>query len=280
MDIRMNFRPMIASLAAGALAFGLAFQTHAGNIFVTGHDSDEHANAGYMGAGLDYLLFGAAATPAQRAGKSIALLDNSGGSSAISALLGSGWGTATLFDTDSDFSAAFSGFDAIMTASGNSSSLNSALIGASSSFASFFNGGGSLYINTDEGFGQNWYDFVPSFGTAVNNSISETGVFAPTAAGLAIGLTDPIVDADPTHSFYDGVDTGLFTIFEVTDSLLRFGSDNGKPVAFGARNLGIGGGGFTGGGPSIPEPGTLVLVGVALLGWAGARNLRRRDSQS
>ncbi|GEM_PF-5058227 len=266
-----------AGVIAAMLALGFAFPVHAGNIFITGHDSDEHNNSAYMAAGLDYTLFGTASTAAARAGKSVAYIGVNR-SSTPSGIASAGYSPTFFSATAAGIGGALSGgFDAVMVGSGSTPAAAANLASAASAFATYFNGGGSLYVNTDEGFGQSWYDFVPSFGTAVNNTISVSGVFAPTAAGLAIGLTDPVVDRDITHSFYDGIDTSLFTVFEVTDSLARFGADNGKPVAFGARNLGIGGGGFTGGGtPSVPEPATLVLIGVALLGWTAARRLRRR----
>ncbi|MBI2093734.1 MAG: PEP-CTERM sorting domain-containing protein [Candidatus Omnitrophica bacterium] len=249
---------------------------YAGDLFVTGHDSDEHANEDYMSAGLDFLLFGAAATPADRAGKTIALLDNSGGSSAVTALNGVGW-SATLLDTDLDFSSAFdvNAYDAIMTASGGSNTLRTQLVGATPSFTSYFNAGGALYINTDQGIGQSWYDFVPQFGTTTNNTISISGAFSPTAAGLGIGLTDPIVDADITHSFYTGVDTSLFTIFEVTDPQFFQDPEHPLPVAFGTRNVRIGDGGFVAGDPVIPEPTSLLLFGLGTLSAVGVRRRRK-----
>jgi hypothetical protein len=243
----------------------------AGNLFVTGHDSDEHANGPYMSAGLDFLLFGTASTPAARAGKTIAVLDDSGGGSAVSALNSLGW-SATLYDTDANFSAAFSA-NAIMTASGPSSNLRSALLSATTDLTNYFNAGGSLYINTDQGGGQSWYDFVPNFGTTLNNTISISGAFTPTAAGLGIGLTNAIVDADITHSFYTGVNTSLFTVFENTDPQFFTSPGHPLPVAFGARNIGITGqgpgGGFTGG--QVPEPSTILLLASGLAGLAAWR---------
>lgn len=263
-------------LIAMALVGGLSFSAHAGNIFITGHDSDEHNNSGYMAAGLDYLLFGSASNSTSRSGKTVAYIGTDL-SSTPSGIGSAGYSTPSFFAaTPTGIASALTGgFDAVMVGSGGGSTDAANLAAAATAFATYFNGGGSLYINTDEGFGQTWYNFVPSFGTAVNNSISAVGVFAPTAAGSAIGLTDPIVDADITHSFYDGIDTSLFTVFEVTDSVSSFGTNNGKPVAFGLRAGTIGDGGFVGGEGTVPEPGPLLLVGAGLLGWAATRRMRR-----
>ncbi len=229
-----------------------------------------------MAAGLDYLLFGSASNSTSRSGKTVAYIGTDL-SSTPSGIGSAGYSTPSFFAaTPTGIASALTGgFDAVMVGSGGGSTDAANLAAAATAFATYFNGGGSLYINTDEGFGQTWYNFVPSFGTAVNNSISAVGVFAPTAAGSAIGLTDPIVDADITHSFYDGIDTSLFTVFEVTDSVSSFGTNNGKPVAFGLRAGTIGDGGFVGGEGTVPEPGPLLLVGAGLLGWAATRRMRR-----
>jgi large repetitive protein len=228
----------------------------AGGLFVTGHDSDEHANGPLMTAGLDYLFFDSASTEDARGGITVAVLDDSGGSSAVSALNALGW-SATLFDTDADFSQAFT-FDAIVVASGNSTNLHNALMANEQNFADFINGGGKLYINTDENFGQTWFDFVPDFGDAVNNTISVSGAFSPTTEGLSIGLTDPIVDLNPTHSYFTGVDESIFTVFEVTDP--EYFEDT-IPVSFGSNNLTIGDGGFQTGSTFVVAEFTVFLEG-------------------
>ena len=206
-----------------------------GGIFVTGHDSDEHENGEYMSAGLDFLLFGQASDNAGRAGKTIAIIGD-GSDGFVSVLEAQGWTVIYYQDGDANILDAFNA-DAILVESGNDASLQAQLLALKDNFTDYINNGGSLYINTDEGGGQAWYDFVPNFGTALNNSISAQGAFGVTADGLVIGLTEAIVDADITHSYFEGVDVNLFTVFETFD-------DNGLPVAFGSRNIIIGDGGF------------------------------------
>jgi hypothetical protein len=261
--------------AASAIAVSLmlsAGSANAGALFVTGHDSDEHNNGAYMAAGLDFLMFGTASTSGPRSGKSIAYIGTDQGA-VPSNLSGTGYSSVTYVDADnsSAITTALSGsYDAIMIGSGGNSSHRNNLFANAANFTSYFNNDGALYINTDEGFGQTWYDFVPTFGTTTNNTISTSGVFDPTAEGLAIGLTNPIVDADITHSYYTGVNETLFTVFERQDPAFWSGSNN--PVAFGATDLVIGGGGEF---ESVSEPGSLALVGIGIAGFAAIRRRRK-----
>ncbi len=240
-----------------------------GSIFITGHDSDEHENYEYDSAGLDYLLFGGAADVTARAGKTVALLHNGpnldGGTTVaeyISEIQADEGYNVSFFDlANSSWTDVFAaGFDVIMVASiedyaGDdptpaddilAQASRDALFGAKEQFADYINAGGGLFIHTDGGFGQTFYDFVPNFGTTINNTIDIAGIFTPTAAGAGIGLTEAIVDSDVTHSFYTGIDTGLFTVFETTEAFTGTDSNNdpvtiegGQPVAFGARGIGI-----------------------------------------
>jgi len=263
----MNLKQKLLTVLVGA---SVSMGAQAGNIFITGHDSDEHSNGAYMSAGLDFLLFGTA--QAGNRGKNVAYIDTFGGGSA-SALTGS-YNVTNFSATAAGINSALTGgFDAVLVGSGNSGSANTALLGATGLFTSYFNGGGSLYINTDEGFGQNWFNFVPSFGTTVANSISTSGIFAPTAQGAVIGLTQAIVDADITHNYFTGV-SSLFTIFEVTEQNTS-GVPVGQTVALGLRDGVISSSGFASSGNAVPEPATLALMG---LGFAGLAMIRRRKT--
>lgn len=245
---------------------------NAGALFVTGHDSDEHNNGAYMAAGLDFLMFGTASTAAARAGKNIAYIGTDL-SFTPSNLSGTGYSSVTYVDADNSSAIATAlaaGYDAIMIGSGGNSTHRTNLVANTSAFTTYFNNDGGLYINTDENFGQTWYDFVPSFGTTTNNTISTSGAFEPTTEGLAIGLTNAIVDADITHSYYTGVNETLFTIFERQDPAF-FGGDN-NPVAFGSTDLTIGGGGEF---EAVPEPGSLAVIAIGITGIAALRRRRK-----
>jgi T1SS-143 domain-containing protein len=223
-----------------------------GAIFVTGHDSDEHNNGAYQTAGLDYLVFGHAATGgeiAERTNVKIAYLAVN--ESDANELAGFGWTDVTVIADPADFGNAFTGgYDIIIVGSGDvqgdseADAAHDALIALTSQFAAFINAGGGLYIHTDEEFGQEWFNFVPNFGTVIANSISDVGIFAPTADGAAIGLTEDIVDEDITHNYFTDI-PAFFTVFEQTD---QNDSDVpvGQPVAFGARGIRIEDGEFVG----------------------------------
>ncbi len=255
----------LKTIVAASILAAVSQQAEAGFLFVTGHDTDDHANGDYQRAGLDFLSFGTIASGAQiaqRATISVGYLGNGDGSTFGEAT--SGYTDRTFIDLDVagweniafGITAGVNNFDILIIGSGLdfvSAAGSTALNAQAAGFASYFNNDGGLYVNTDQGLGQPFYNFLPTFG-ASNNSISAVGTFTATPAGLAIGLTEAIVDADITHSFYNGVDTSIFTIFETYDS-----EPGNPPVAIGLRNAVIGGGGF---GTSVPEPGS-ALAGVA-----------------
>ena len=155
-----------------------------------------------------------------------------------SELAGLGWADVTVITDPADFGAAFTGgYDIIMVGSGGDDERRDALFDLKAEFETFVNNGGGLFIHTDQGFGQSWYDFAPQFGTTQNNTIGDSGIFTVTPEGTAIGLTEGIVDADITHSFYTDLNP-VFTIFELTDEN-DFDVPVGLPVAFGARGITI-----------------------------------------
>ena len=264
-----------ASAVAAVLCLGAA-QAEAGSIFITGHDSDEHNNQGYMSAGLDFLMFGQAGAPAStvdRATKTVAYIRTDLGS-APSGIAAAGY-SVTTFNASADISAVFGGgFDAIMVGSGGNGTHNTELVSHTADFTSYFNAGGSLYVNTDEGFGQSWFDFVPEFGTTTNNTISTSGAFTPTADGIDIGLSEALVDAHPTHSYFTGVDTNIFTVFETTDPASSAFPGQTFTVAFGASDITINEGGeFEN---SIPEPAAMAIFGLGLAGMTLLGRRRRK----
>jgi RHS repeat-associated protein len=216
-----------------------------GSLFVTGHDSDDHSNGAYQRAGLDFVTFGqTASTPdevAARAQVKVGFLGNSDGSSRGAAA--SGYTNRTFIDLDNANWAdtAFDGtFEILIIGSGGdfvNSTGSTRLNAEAARFADYFNAGGGIYVNTDAGgtsIGQNFYSFLPTFG-ATRAALGGTGVYTATPEGLLIGLTEPVVDSDPTHTEYQNVDTTIFRVFETHNQ-------TGDAVAIGLF------GGFIGGG--------------------------------
>ncbi len=274
----MNPVRLLALIAGLALASSVTSIAHAqGGLFITGHDSDDHGNGAYQRAGLDYLFFGALANGAQAATRSTFKVGFLGTSNAsASGAIASGYTNRTFINIGTSLATAFTGgYDALIIGTGADyvSSTGSGLLNsAAANFATYFNAGGRLYVNSEQGIGQSFYNFLPPFGVSVGSSISNSGVFTATAAGLLIGLTEAIVDADITHTTFSGVNQNLFTIFETYDV-------DGSAVAIGLRNgsiIGGGGpgGGFVGGITPVPEPSTYGMMGALAL--VGATWMRRR----
>jgi len=170
-----------------------------------------------------------------------------------------------------------SGFDVLIIGTGfdylsqnGSDEINS----KSTEFATYFNNGGNLLVFSDQGIGQSFYDFIPSFGTTTNNSIDNSGVFSPTLDGVAIGLTESIVDADITHSIFTNVDSNTFKTLEIADSSALFDSLNGEAVAIGLFNGKIDvDDGFV---SAVPAPAAVWLFGSGLLGLASVLGRRKK----
>ena len=245
---------MLVRLLPLALLLGLASPAGAGGLFVSGHDADAFAAWGraYLSAGLDYLAFGRAATgPEERARVRVAYVMQ-GWPNVVALLDRDGW-DATFVEMGNyvdregtrvppgSWETVFDGgFDVIMTGLGGDGGAKyrngldpawrrAEYVARKQRFAAFVAGGGGLYVSDPHLFGPSWYDFVPHFeGIASHQRTARYGTTRATSEGIAIGLTQEVVDRSHVHSQFSGLVPGRFTVFEVDEA-------TGNPVAFGRR---------------------------------------------
>lgn len=213
-----------------------------GRVFITGHDADFHRNVEFISAGLNYLTLGHSPSGAELpicAGARIAFLGNN----PPPALAFARYPSATFIDLDNANweTLAFEGlhYDILIVGTFDyyvSGTGSTALNQRRSRFDEYFNKGGGIFAMSEFGHGPTYYDFLPAFGTAMERNIGGvSGRFTATPPGLAIGLTEDIVDRDLTHTeFLDLSD--VFQVFET------FNDDN-QAISIGA-NAAIEDGGF------------------------------------
>ena len=210
------------TLLTTAMAIGVTMSAQAGNMIVTGHDVDEHSASSYFDWGMNYLMTGDgtgfAADNTLEASISVAFLGNTNRPGQ------NGGYNVDFYDLDSaTWTDAFSGgYDVIVIGSGQftvTTAGSASLNGQSAAFESYFNNGGNLFVNTEQGAGASFYDFLPAFGATQNASLPGCSSGAPdcmraTAEGAAVGMSDAIInEANITHTRFLNVDPA-FTVLE------------------------------------------------------------------
>lgn len=278
----------------GAVFALCALSANAGNIIITGHDTDDHGASAFMNWALTALVNngnGSNVPSTSVTGPKIAYLGNS--SPNLQSYFGV-YDTFTFYDLDNaNWTNAFTDGNTVLVIGSGADFVNStgsaALNARQASFISFFNAGGSILVNTEQGLGQSFYGFIPSFGGTIANSLpgctDESGngsCMNVTAQGTARGHTiSHIVNADITHTRFTTVSSSFETLSTYVNN---GGAGNGSAITialFGGQASG--GSGGSGGGftptpdPSdpnaVPEPATFATLGAGL---AAVALLRRR----
>lgn len=260
----------VLSLAA-AISFLAASQAFAGNIVLTGHDNDYHYYYGDTSAGgpgpalLAELAF-------VRNGSSLPVLTFDDGSELTSTLTALGISYTNVNPSSSLSASLFdpTQYSAMVVASnvncGGCDNTNADLANIatqSAAIASFFNAGGGI-LGLAGASDTNAYAYVPEAATNAGGSPPNSG-YVQTAAGATLGL--PPVNGDPTHNFFNEPGTGgLASAYVVTERLTNAVTGTPETIALANGKITCTGSSCTigGSGTSVPEPGSLVLLGTAI----------------
>ena len=270
---------------------GFSGSLQAGNIIMTGHDVLLHSGQrGFDAAALDYIRDGVAkasyniAVIGTTASGSARFTGNSqnipqfvGHGSAISQTSGtlSGYGSAVFWNAASISAADFATVDAIIilshTSCGGCSMTTAgaaALAALAPAIATAFNAGLDIWANSGA-TDPNFYNFLPPAVATSGTSIGGSSGFTCTTNGLAVfGATGcassgsgSMINGFPTHNRFSGFDTS-FDILETRGS---------EVITIGLLDAVIGTDDIS----SVPEPGTIALLGLGLLGLGSMRRKRK-----